>query len=115
MGASSSNHLYLSIKPLAIQEKTKLSFLIHTNWRYSQWQKITYSFLAEDRDDIKSGYMQVDSAGLGACGSGKKITVFVGFNQPLDPRRDFDIKHSIFLTGFEISTRRFVEDSRSPF
>lgn len=66
-----SNHLYFSIKPLQADTPNYIPFLVRTQWRYTYWIKITFSFLAEDRSDIEANYYQIDSGNLGNCYTGK--------------------------------------------
>ena len=75
-----------------------IPFAIRTQWHYTRWTKISFSFLAEDREDIDSGYYQIDSGLLSGCGSGKEVRVLLPF------RKIFAfgtaINHQIFLHGF---------------
>ena len=48
----SSNRLYFYIKPLPSRSYSSIPFVIRTQWSYTSWNYITFSFLAEDRTDI---------------------------------------------------------------
>lgn len=65
--AESTNHLFLSIKTIPVESLSYVSFIIRTPWRYTNWQKISFSFLAEDRKDIEVGSVQIDPGKLGGC------------------------------------------------
>ena len=43
------------------------------------WSQIQFSFLAEDRDDIETGYYQIDSGYLSSCESEKSISTILPF------------------------------------
>lgn len=82
-------------------------------WGYTQWTKIAFSFIAEDRHDFESGYYQIDSGLLAGCSSGKEIRVLLPFRTSFVSY--IDIKHLLFLHGFEITTMPFSENRRSPY
>jgi hypothetical protein len=44
----------MSVKPLAtkVNDYSKLSFVVRTQWPYTSWKLIKFSFLAEERNDI---------------------------------------------------------------
>ena len=69
--ADSSNNLFYYVKPLQTDSLAFIPFVIRTQWAYTRWTKIIFSFLAEDRTDIESGYYQIDSGLLASCISGK--------------------------------------------
>lgn len=69
--ADSTNNLFHYIKPLQTDSLAFIPFVIRTQWAYTRWTKIIFSFLAEDRMDIESGYYQIDSGLLASCISGK--------------------------------------------
>lgn len=48
-----------------------IPFVIRTQWAYTQWSKISFTFLAEDREDMESGYYQIDSGSLSGCTNSK--------------------------------------------
>ena len=47
-----SQGLYFFVKPLKLQSVSILPFVIRTQWSYTKWNHITFSFIAEDRTDI---------------------------------------------------------------
>ena len=86
-----------------------IPFVIRTHWKYTSWTKISFSFFAEDKDNIEAGYYQVDSGSLAGCVAGKDIHVLLPFRTFFDG----EIKASTFLHGFEITSNR-VFGSQSP-
>ena len=62
-----SNDLFFSIKNLDSESLAFVPFLIRTHWKYTSWTQIGFSFIAEDRKDVETGYYQVDSGSLGGC------------------------------------------------
>lgn len=71
--------------------------LIRTHWKYTQWNKISFSLLAEDRNDFEIGYYQVDSGSLGGCEAGKNINVLLPFRST---QFYANVNHNVFLHGF---------------
>jgi hypothetical protein len=70
--------------------------VVRTHWGYTQWSKISFSFLAEGSPQIEAGYYQIDTATLSSCISGKSIVAFIPFvNQNPDCT-----KAITFLNGF---------------
>ena len=57
-----------------------------------------FSFIAEDRVDIESGYYQIDSGVLASCSSGKEAQVLLPFKATF--QGGISITQSIFLHGF---------------
>lgn len=101
---------FFSIKPVRSDGYGIIPFIIRTQWKYTSWTKISFTFLAEDKDNIEAGYYQVDSGSLAGCISGKDIHVLLPF------RTNFKgaIKALTFLHGFEITSNK-VFGSNSPF
>ena len=62
--AQKTDDLFFAIKPLPSKSLTHVPFVIRTHWKYTNWTKISYTFLAEDRHDVESGYYQVDAGTL---------------------------------------------------
>ena len=93
---------------------TVVPFLIRTHWRYTFWTRIAFSFIAEDRKDIESGYYQVDSGSLGGCDQSKNIQVILPFRK-IGLMTSGLINHTLFLNGFEISSQKYNADTMSPF
>lgn len=110
--AKATTDLFFSIKPLQTG-LTYVPFLIRTHWKYTQWNKITFNFIAEDRRDFESGYYQIDTGALGGCDAGKNIQVIMPFRSiGLVPGQ---INYNLFLHGFEISSMKYTNDALSPF
>jgi hypothetical protein len=42
-----SQNLFFSVKAVASDSNSVIPFVIRTQWGYTQWTKITFSFLAE--------------------------------------------------------------------
>ena len=101
---------FFSIKPVRSDSFGIIPFVIRTHWKYTSWTKLSFSFIAEDRDNIEAGYYQVDSGALAGCVAGKDIHVLLPF------RTNFkgSIKALTFLHGFEITSNK-VFGSNSPF
>ena len=85
-----------SIKPVRSDSYGVIPFVIRTQWKYTSWTKISFTFLAEDRENIEAGYYQVDSGSLAGCVAGKDIHVLLPF------RTNFKgaIKAQTFIHGF---------------
>ena len=86
--------------------------VIRTQWAYTSWVQITFSFLAEDRSDMEVGYYQIDSGNLSDCDNGKQIQVLLPFRSIFLPGSP--INTHLFLHGFEITTVA-LGASRSPY
>lgn len=77
-----------------------IPFIVRTQWGYTQWSRITFSFLAESSSQIEAGYYQIDTGSLSNCYSGKDIIAFLPFvNQNINA-----VNALTFLNGFEISS-----------
>lgn len=87
---------FFSIKPVRSDSHGVIPFVIRTQWKYTSWTKISFTFLAEDRENIEAGYYQVDSGSLAGCVAGKDIHVLLPF------RTNFKgaIKAQTFIHGF---------------
>lgn len=108
-----TNNLFFFVKPIRTDSLSFLPFVVRTLWPYTQWNLITFSFLAEDRIDIEAGYYQIDSGPLSGCENGKSIDVLLPFRKIFN--HGSQIQHSVFLHGFEIATVKIDANSRSPF
>lgn len=95
----SSNHLFFSIKAVNSDSNGVIPFIVRTQWGYTRWSRISFSFFAETSDRIASGYYQIDTATLSSCFSGKQIIAFV----PTDCKSS-SFKAHTYLNGFEISS-----------
>lgn len=97
--ARASTDLFFSIKPIQTDSLTSVPFIIRTHWKYTYWNKIIFSFIAEDRKDFESGYYQIDSGLLGGgCSSSKNIQVLLPFRNI--GLQNGLINHNLFLHGF---------------
>lgn len=76
-----TSDLFFSIKPTQTDSLVSVPFLIRTHWKYTFWNKIAFSFIAEDRRDFESGYYQIDSGLLGGCDAGKSIQIILPFKR----------------------------------
>jgi hypothetical protein len=74
-----SSNLFFSIKVVASDSFGVIPFVVRTQWGYTQWSRISFSFLAEASGQIEAGYYQVDTGTLSACCSGKDIVAFLPF------------------------------------
>ena len=100
------------MKPVRTESLSYLPLLVRTHWKYTSWKKISFSVLVEDRQDVESGYYQIDSGVLGGCEAGKTIHVLLPFRSI---NAQGSIPHNVFLQGFEISSQLYAPSYRSPF
>ena len=77
--ADPSNHLFFFIKAIHSDSLSFLPFVVRTQWPYTQWTQISFTFLAEDRNDIEAGYYQVDTGPLSGCETGKNVDILLPF------------------------------------
>lgn len=108
-----SRNIFFFIKPVRSDSLVGVPFVIRTQWAYTSWVHIGFSFLAEDRADVETGYYQVDSGSLAGCEVGKQIQVLLPFRNQFDQNRQ--IFFHLFLHGFEITTVLATQGSRSPY
>lgn len=79
---------------------TAVDFLIRTQWKYTQWTLITFSFFAEDVSNIEANSFNIDTASLAGCSDSNQVNVVLPYkNQGFTP-----IKAFTFLNGFEITS-----------
>lgn len=88
-----------------------IPFIVRTQWGYTKWTKITYSFLASASPQLETGYYQIDTGSLSACFSGKKIGAFIPFKNPKNTYQTA----LTFLNGFEISSVSVNSSYVTPF
>jgi cysteine-rich repeat protein len=88
-----------------------IPFIIRTHWGYTQWTRISFSFLAEGSSQIEAGYYQIDTASLSSCNSGKSIAAFI----PLTSQNPALSAALTFLNGFEISSVSVNASYLTPF
>jgi hypothetical protein len=91
-----SPNLFFSVKAVASSNFGTIPFVVRTQWGYSKWTRITFSFLAEVSNQIEAGYYQIDTGSLGSCCSEKAVIAFIPFfNQNIDGN-----KALTYLSGF---------------
>ena len=105
------NNLFFSVKAVSSDSNTVIPFIIRTQWGYTRWSRISFSFFAETSSQLGAGYYQVDTASLSACFSGKEIVTFIPF---IDSTLKAP-KALTFLNGFEISSIGVNSTYRTPF
>ena len=93
-----SRNIFFFIKPLRTEVTAAIPFVVRTQWTYTAWVHISFSFIAEDRVDIETGYYQIDSGSLSSCDVGKQIQVLLPFRSVFVPGTP--INHYLFLHGF---------------
>ena len=93
-----SRNIFFYIKPVRTDSLSAIPFVVRTPWAYTSWVLIGFSFLAEDRADLETGYYQIDSGSLSGCENGKQIQVLLPFRNTYAPSSS--IKHYLFLHGF---------------
>ena len=74
-----SDDLFFAIKPLHSESQSFVPFVIRTHWKYTKWTRLEYSFIAEDRSDVETGYYQIDAGSLEGCQIGKNIKALIPF------------------------------------
>ena len=111
--SQASRSIFFFIKPLRSESTNSIPFVVRTQWAYTSWVHIGFSFLADDRNDIELGYYQIDSGTLSGCELGKQIQVLLPFKNVYTAAPP--INHYMFLHGFEISTVVSGQGARSPF
>ena len=62
-----SRNMFFFIKPTQTDSLSSFPLVVRTQWSYTSWIQIGFTFLAEDRNDIETGYYQVDSGSLSGC------------------------------------------------
>lgn len=87
---------FFSIKPVRSDSNGVIPFVIRTHWKYTSWTKISFSFFAEDKDNLEAGYYQVDSGSLAGCIAGKDIHILLPFRTYFEG----DILATTFLNGY---------------
>lgn len=97
-----SNSIFFYVKPLQANSISSVSFVVRTQWTYTKWTKLTFSFIAEDHNDLETGYLQIDSGRLASCHNGARISLTLPFKQQFSDSGH--INHNLFLHGFEITT-----------
>lgn len=105
--------MYFYVKPTRSESPTYIPFVVRTLWAYTQWVHINFNFIAEDRNDIDSGYYQIDSGHLAGCHIDGQIEVLLPFKTVFNAGQA--IEHLVFLHGFEIATLSIGNNARSPF
>ena len=95
--AKRTDDLFFSVKPTKTESLSYLPLLVRTHWKYTEWRKISFSILVEDRQEIESGYYQIDTGILGGCEPGKTISALLPFRHL---SFEGNINHNIFLNGF---------------
>ena len=86
-------------------------FIVRTQWGYTRWSKISFSFLASASPRIEAGYYQIDTGSLSACFSGKKMGAFIPFKNA----KNAHTSALTFLHGFEISSVSVNSSYLTPF
>lgn len=91
-----SQNLFFSVKAVYSENNGVIPFAVRTQWAYTQWTKITFSFLAEVSSQIEAGYYQINTGSLGSCCSSKAVYAFIPFmNQNIPGNQVLT-----FLSGF---------------
>lgn len=90
--------MYFYIKTIPSDSYSSIAFLIRTQWTYTKWNQLAFTFLAEDRTDIETGYYQIDAGALSGCGINRKIDILLPYRTAFSQRTE--IKHQLYLHGF---------------
>ena len=106
-----SPSLFFSVKAIASDSNGIIPFVVRTHWGYTQWSKITFSFLAEGSSQLEAGYYQIDTGSLSSCSSTKSIAAFI----PIVSQNAASTSALTFLNGFEISSLAVNSSYLTPF
>lgn len=106
-----SNNLFFSIKAVNSDSNSVIPFIVRTQWGYTRWTKISFSFFAEASAQINAGFYQINTASLSGCASGKEIIAFI----PLTDCSISGPKALTFINGFEISSISVNSSYLTPF
>lgn len=108
--ANPSADLFFSIHSVRSDSLGALSFLIRTQWRYTQWNNFQVSFLAEDHPHFDANSFSIDTPSLAGCTQSKEVKVILPYSNA-----NFQGANSAaFLHGFEISTAG-IQGGPSPY
>lgn len=100
MQALATMDVFFSVRSVKSDLLTSIAFLIRTQWKYTNWIKISVSFLAEDMSSIEANFFNIDTTSLAGCGQARDVRVLLPFRTP-----NFQaVKALTFLNGFEISS-----------
>lgn len=98
--AQQTSSLFFSIRVSKSQSLSSLSFLVRTQWKYTQWTLFSVSFLAEDHIFYEANSFSVDTTPLAGCSHSKEVKVILPYKQA-----NFNSSNAVvFLHGFEMST-----------
>lgn len=65
--AQVTNDIFFSVRYTKSDKLTSVDFLIRTQWKYTQWTIISFSFVAEDLANIEANSFNIDTASLAGC------------------------------------------------
>ena len=101
--ANPSQDLFFSIQIAKATSYSLLSFLVRTQWKYTQWNLMTVNFFAEDHVNYEASSFMVDTTALAGCSASKEVNVILPFKH-----NQFAAVGAVtFLNGFEISTQGY--------
>jgi hypothetical protein len=101
--------LYLSVKSLPNSGLTNVGFLLFSNWKIINWNKITISFLAEAFDGMDCVQQElVSSKADGCCLDLIQNGYFPFSSNWTHPN---DVKATSFISGFQFTTNTIKNDS----
>lgn len=99
LSSSPSNDLFFSIQPTKSDSLAQLTFLVRTQWKYTQWNILQVSFVAENHPHFSASTYSVDTAALAGCSSQKEVKVILPFKEA-----QFAAVNALaYLNGFEMS------------
>jgi len=102
--------LFFSIKPVYSSNFGVVPFVVRTQWGYTRWTRIAFSFFASASLHLQAGYYQIDSGSLSSCATGKSIAAFIPFHEG----NRFTTALT-FLNGFEISSMSVNSSYLTPY
>ena len=69
--ANPAQELFFSIMTSKSQSLSSLSFLIRTQWKYTQWSSISVNFFAEAHPNYDAHSFMIDTTALAGCAPAK--------------------------------------------
>ena len=102
--------IFFSVRTTKSDKLTAIDFLIRTQWKYTTWTMISFSFIAEDQSGIEANFFSIDTTALAGCSTSNIVNVIL----PFKVQGFAAVKTLTFLHGFEV-TSVMNSGSNSPF
>lgn len=78
--ANPSSELFFSIHSSRSDSLGILSFLVRTQWKYTQWSNFQVSFFAENHPSYDANSFAIDTTSLAGCTSSKEVRVILPYS-----------------------------------